>query len=168
MRTAIVGAIGAVGALLASPVLANPLIRAALVDELSLNYTPGCSVCHDGTPGSGTATTPFATSMKARGMVSFDTSSVATAIALMTRDGVDSDMDGELDIDELTAGTDPNVAQGVLSTDEGPSYGCGASIAGGDVSYAGGGAAGVAGWLLTAAWVRSRRGKKRGVELRAL
>lgn len=112
----------------ASPARATPDVRAALETELNLGYSPGCTLCHDGTPGPGTATTPFATSMIQRGLTPADTTSVAGAVAAMRADQVDSDGDGQTDIDELIAGQDPNVAGGSLATDS-PEYGCGASIA---------------------------------------
>ena len=112
-------------------------------------YEPPCSLCHlRGSTGSGTADTPFALSMKARGLSANDNTSVATALDAMVRDNVDSDGDGTPDIQEIEDDTDPNTPANVsLSGDVGPNAGCG----GGQKSNSGGGApAAAAGLLFTA------------------
>jgi len=112
-------------------------------------YEPPCSLCHlRGSTGSGTADTPFALSMKARGLSASDNASVDTALDAMVRDSVDSDGDGTPDIQEIENDTDPNSPANVsLSGDVGPNAGCG----GGQKSNSGGGApAAAAGLLFTA------------------
>jgi uncharacterized protein (TIGR03382 family) len=89
--------------------------------QLALSYTPDCTLCHAGTPSIGTATTPFATSMRARGLVAGSLSSLDTALAALEAEKTDSDHDGVPDIEELKASTDPNVAGGSLVQ---PTYGC--------------------------------------------
>ena len=96
-----------------------PEIRA----HLSLSYTPDCSLCHaNGQTGFGTVTTPFGTSMRSRGLVAQNLGSLDTALDALAAEKTDSDHDGTPDIDELKAGTDPNVAGG--GSVPPPSYGC--------------------------------------------
>lgn len=91
--------------------------------HLGLGYTPDCSLCHaNGQTGFGTVTTPFGTSMRARGLVAQNIGSLDTALDALAAEKTDSDHDGVPDIDELEAGTDPNVAGGGQVTP--PSYGC--------------------------------------------
>jgi hypothetical protein len=96
-----------------------PEVRA----HLSLGYTPACTLCHN-TPsgGFGTVTTPFGKSMMARGLVAQNLSSLDTALDALAAEHTDSDGDGVSDIDELKAGSDPNVAGGGAVTP--PTYGC--------------------------------------------
>jgi MYXO-CTERM domain-containing protein len=120
-------ALTAIGCLVFPAVaLATPNFPPEISAHLSLTYTPDCPVCHRGTPGTGTATSPFAQSMKARGLVANDIGSLDTALDALAAEGTDSDGDGVGDIAELTAGTDPNIAGGANLT---PVYGCGARIA---------------------------------------
>lgn len=96
-----------------------PEVRA----HLSLSYTPACTLCHN-TPsgGIGTVTTPFGKSMMSRGLVAQNIASLDTALDALSAERTDSDHDGVPDIDELKAGTDPNVAGGGAVSP--PSYGC--------------------------------------------
>jgi len=90
-------------------------------------YYPPCSVCHvRGSTGAGTAQTPFALSLKARGLQAKDNVTLTNALDAMQRDGVDSDGDGIPDIQELLDDTDPNTPGDVSLTGEsGPNSGCG-------------------------------------------
>jgi len=104
----------------------------AIKEHLALSTAPDCALCHrDGVTNEETATTPFARSMRTRGMVGNDaTAALTAAVDQMVRDKVDSDGDGVVDIDELKAGTDPNVSQkGDGGTDQvpKPEYGCSAA-----------------------------------------
>ena len=123
-------------------------------------YQPPCSLCHlRGSTGAGTADTPFALSMKARGLSTSDNTSVVTALDAMVRDKVDSDGDGTADIQEIENDTDPNSPANVsLSGDTGPKAGCG----GGQTSNSGGPtpAAGV-GLLFAVVLAASRRRVRR-------
>lgn len=94
-------------------------------------YQPPCSLCHSrGSTGPGTAQTPFALSMKARGLDPNNTNSVAPALDAMQRDNVDSDGDGVPDIQEIEDDTDPNTPANVSLTGEtGPQAGCGGQSA---------------------------------------
>ncbi|MEO7113033.1 MAG: hypothetical protein ABI183_21525 [Polyangiaceae bacterium] len=125
---------------------ATPNFPPAIQQDLSLAAPPDCSICHtDGDQGGkGTATTPFAVNMRARGLVEFDTTSLSTALNQMETSHVDSTGDCLDDIDELKAGRNPNLPDpagacadagaeaGTLSeTPAGPApptYGCVGSI----------------------------------------
>jgi hypothetical protein len=114
---------------LAALVLSGGLAHASSIyppevrSHLALSYTPDCSLCHaNGQTGFGTVNTPFGKSMRARGLVAQNIASLDTALDALSAEKTDSDGDGVPDIDELKAGTDPNVAGG--SAFPPPSYGC--------------------------------------------
>jgi hypothetical protein len=88
---------------------ATPNFPAAIADHLNLQREPDCTLCHVGTPGRGTVTTPFGVSMRDRGLMAFDESTLDTALDALDAEKKDSDGDGIPDITELKAGTDPNV-----------------------------------------------------------
>jgi len=109
---------------------ASPRYPDELRTALSLSKSPACTLCHAGDVDAGPAETPFAKSMKARGLrgeasdAGID-STLSSALAAMRKDGVDSDGDGAQDLDELTWGGNPNVYDGSPATDlETTSYGC--------------------------------------------
>ncbi len=64
--------------------------------------------------------------MRARGLVAYDTNSLATALTALTAEKKDSDEDGTPDIAELMAGTDPNTGAGDAAV-AAPEYGCAVS-----------------------------------------
>ncbi len=97
-----------------------------IAGDLSLSYQVPCSVCHaQGNTGSATPITPFALSMRARGL-SGGNDTLVSALAKLESDAVDSDGDGTTDVAELKAGTDPNSsANASIINDQEPGYGCG-------------------------------------------
>lgn len=116
--------------------------------DLALGYQVPCSVCHiKGNTGSSTPITPFALSLRDRGL-SGDRASLSTALSRLEADGTDSDGDGVDDIAELKAGTDPNSsANADLATVQAPGYGCGGTAPKGHGGPALAGAMGLA-WLI--------------------
>jgi hypothetical protein len=115
--------------LLTRPALASAVYPEHIAQVLETPCVPSCSLCHKtnkGGPGDinglfGTAATDGAGLKGGSDIASLD---AALAALAMKGSNVDGDMDGG-DIDELRAGTDPNVAGADLCT--GPKYGCGAS-----------------------------------------
>lgn len=112
---------------------ASPAYPDVLKETLALPEAPPCTTCH-ATPagGFGTATQPFATYLKSRGLVAADVGSLQGALAAAVGEKHDSDGDGTSDVDALRAGDDPNGATD--SSVPPPAYGCGARIASRDPS----------------------------------
>jgi uncharacterized protein (TIGR03382 family) len=118
--------------LLASPAWATSTFPTAIKTHLGLASEPSqsCGLCHKNNQlGIGTVTTPFGTNMRMRGLKAGDEASLATALDAMAAENVDSDGDGVTDIDELKAGTNPNVVDG--PTDGGMGGGTGGGAGGG-------------------------------------
>ena len=120
----------------AGSVGASPTYPAAIKNDLkTLNAAdmpcvPPCTICHRDTMGGrGTVIKPFGLSMIANGLAFQDTDALARALAASKANGVDSDGDGVSDVDELSAGHDPNVSGAAPLCTSTPRYGCGASIA---------------------------------------
>jgi hypothetical protein len=89
-----------------------------------LGYPVPCSLCHiDGTTGPGSVQTPFGISMLAHGLTE-DPSALETALSSLETEHVDSDGDGDPDIDELIQDKDPNTPADVPLSTSAPSYGC--------------------------------------------
>jgi MYXO-CTERM domain-containing protein len=70
--------------------------------------------------------------MLARGLIAGQEGSLTKALDKLGTDQVDSDADGVTDLDELRAGTDPNVDGGESLMGAPPAYGCGARMAPGE------------------------------------
>jgi hypothetical protein len=130
--------------------------------HLALGSAPQCALCHsDGMTGIGTVHTLFGATAKADGLVSQNTSKLTSVLDKMKTDKVDSDGDGVGDIDELVAGTDPNVkGGGVTVVKPELTYGCAATVAPGRPAPSSGAALGL-GLVAAAAWARRRRGDAR-------
>jgi hypothetical protein len=134
---------------------ASPTYPAAIKDDLkTLNAadmpcTPPCTICHrDALGGRGTVIKPFGLAMIENGLVFQDTDALARALAALKASGVDSDGDGVTDIDELSAGHDPNVSGPAALCVSLPRYGCGASVAPDRPAGAGAFLFGLLAWLV--------------------
>lgn len=110
--------------LLAPAASATPNFPAVMRGELQLSYEPGCALCHnDGMTGKNTANTPFANTLRSRGLVGYDEASLKLALTAISAEKKDSDGDGVIDVDELKKGTDPSVSASAVG-EEPAEYGC--------------------------------------------
>lgn len=104
--------------------------------QLGLTYSPACTLCHNTLNGGfGTVTTPFGRTMTGLGLTAVSPTSLQRALDQAKAQRVDSDNDGDADIDEIIAGRDPN-DRGSAQRDAGgsvtnptsadpiPEYGC--------------------------------------------
>lgn len=99
----------------------------SVIQSLSGKPAPGCALCHqNGVVGRGTVKTPFGAAMMSQGMVASDETALRAAWSRLQTAKTDSDQDGVSDVDELTQGQDPNVAN-FTGTDGGSSSGTGNS-----------------------------------------
>lgn len=120
---------------LASSAWASATYPGVIATEVGVDFVPQqCNLCHqNGQLVKSAVKTPFALSMKARGLVIENDAALRTALAKNEEDMVDSDSDGCTDIAELKSGEDPNVVScgqdaGTGGTLSPPRYGCGASV----------------------------------------
>ncbi len=107
---------------------ATPTYPATIATDLKLAKQPPqqCALCHKNNNQVASAViTPFALSMKARGLVEYNEASLQAALTKLQADAVDSDHDGVTDIAELMSGDDPNGTTVGLPQ---PRYGCGAQV----------------------------------------
>lgn len=131
---------------------ATPNFPPAIEEHLSLGAAPPCALCHDDGDqgGRGTVNTPFGKSVRSKGVVAYDVTSLTSALDAMQADGTNSAGACLDDVDELKAGGDPNApaAAGSCGGEDGgagsdpprptsgasgssptPAYGCGATVA---------------------------------------
>ena len=115
-------------ALYAHPAHALRRFPGEIESQLSLPYSPPCSVCHlNGKTGAPTVTTPFAYALRERGL-SDSRGSLSLALTRLGDDRTDSDGDGVGDVTELENATDPSSPANASLVDVGdPSYGCSSS-----------------------------------------
>lgn len=72
---------------------------------------PSCTVCHASNAGGfGTVTKVHGIALMDAGLVAGDLATVGTSLDALAAAGTDSDGGGVSDVDELTAGSDPNAA----------------------------------------------------------
>ncbi len=101
---------------------------------------PACTICHETNAGGfGTITKAHGISLQDAGLVAADLTSLDDALDALEADGTDSDGGGVGDVDELRAGTDPNIGDDDDSdpTGTGPvqfGFGCNAGAGAGDVA----------------------------------
>jgi MYXO-CTERM domain-containing protein len=103
----------------------------ALQDASGAPCLPHCNVCHrDDQAGHATVDRPLGLSLERVGKLGGGgPAQVTRAVERLRAAGTDSDGDGRPDIDELSAGDDPNYSgEGLLC---GPEVGCSARSAGG-------------------------------------
>ncbi len=106
---------------------ASPSFPAVMQDTAGMSCTPSCIVCHaTASGGAGTASQPIISALFARGLVPGADDSLVSALDQLDADAVDTDGDGQTDLDALAAGADPNggadlCGAGALT---GPTYGC--------------------------------------------
>ena len=107
---------------------ATPDFPDAIARDLQLSAPPACTICHaTDQGGAGTVVKPFGKYMVSRGLVPFDESSLATALAAAAGEHHDSNGDGISDIDALKQGLDPNGSSAQAPRVEDPQFGCDAS-----------------------------------------
>ena len=95
--------------LVAPSVRASATYPDAVATTLKLAEDPACTLCHTTELGKkGTATLPFARSLKLCGAGEKDVGLLKRALACSEQRRYNSDADGAADIDELRSGTDPN------------------------------------------------------------
>ena len=146
--------------LLAGAASASPDYPATIKSHLKLASVPECALCHtDGKTQVGTVTTLFGATARGTYKLTLGDAALLTSVLdKMDTDNVDSDKDSVGDIDELVAGTDPNVAGGgKVATKPELTYGCAASVAPGHPGPSSGGAFGLA-LVAAIGLLRRRRG----------
>ncbi len=114
-------------AALASMTLARPAHATAnfpgeIQTHLGLAAQPpaSCSLCHTtgSAGGKGTVNTPFGVSVRGHGAVANDPTALDSALDAMGKDGTDSDSDKVPDVTELKNGTNPNVNDVTVTTND--------------------------------------------------
>jgi len=98
-------------------------------EAASIPCTPTCLLCHTDIPGTlANLKQPFGLTVFANGVRPGHPESLHTVVANLREKMTDSDNDGKIDVDELAAGTNPNLSDPNAELC-GPEYGCGAHIA---------------------------------------
>jgi hypothetical protein len=107
------------------PAQASPTYPSEVERELGLKTAPECTLCHASSRGGiGTVTTPFGKSLRELGLGGHgDEDGVARALEQSMDEGRDSDADGLEDVEELLAGSSPNVSGDEPSTTPGATAG---------------------------------------------
>lgn len=111
-----------------------PAVRASetypgvLQEQVPMPCVPKCTLCHTDDPGILlNFGAPFGQNLKeSYGLILQNDDSLINAIEQARADGLDTDLDGKPDIEELQLGTDPNGSEEDIC--DVPRYGCGARI----------------------------------------
>jgi hypothetical protein len=111
------------------PTQASTSYPGVISDALSMPCAPRCTVCHlTDKGGIDTVVTVFGTTAISLGLTGGEQEGLLrTTLNKMRSMQINSDLDPDIDVDELTLGLDPSVVGGELCN--GPKYGCGASVA---------------------------------------
>ncbi len=108
--------------MLPRPALATANFPGEIQTHLGLAAQPpaSCSLCHTtgSAGGKGTVNTPFGVSVRGHGAVANDPAALDSALDAMGKDGTDSDGDKVPDVTELTNGTNPNVNDVTVTTND--------------------------------------------------
>jgi hypothetical protein len=152
------------------PARASELFPITIQANLALGSAPPCVLCHDTElGGSDSANQPVGRKMSSYGLMGGDTGMLATILGQMRDAKDDSDRDGTSDVDELKAGTDPNINDitGEPPADYAPPvYGCHASGGHAATLHLHGNCAAVAAELMAFIWLRSRMQQRRAIRVR--
>jgi len=112
----------------ALPLSAEPEFPGAIQEYGKIPCTPTCLLCHTEIPGNAANVNGhFGVTVFTHGVIKGDPTSLQTVVDRLRMEKVDTDHDGQLDVDELTAGSDPNKADPSAELC-GPVYGCGAHV----------------------------------------
>jgi hypothetical protein len=113
----------------------TPGFPSAIKSHLGLAETPPCTLCHASLSGGGSVVTPFGQALLERGLVAGNSGSLNKALDQLQADAVDSNGNGQTDIEDLKAGVEPS-KQGDLALNQAPTeeYGCVGQIAPGSFS----------------------------------
>jgi MYXO-CTERM domain-containing protein len=147
---------------------ASDIFATTIQTNLALGSRPPCVTCHDTeVGGANTANQPVGRKVRAYGLIGGDTETLAAILGKMRDAKDDSDIDGVSDIDEIKAGTNPNINDFTGEPPEDyppPVYGCHAGPASADHPRQGNWAA-VAAVALGFFWLRSRAGQGRAMRV---
>ncbi|HHO53166.1 MAG TPA: hypothetical protein ENK18_20400 [Deltaproteobacteria bacterium] len=105
---------------------ASSVYPATVAELVGSTCEPTCTVCHEtAVGGGGTVVQDLGVALMARGLTGGgDTVALEAALTALEDDGVDSDGDGTLDVDELASGSDPNPGGEAYCEVLTPTYGC--------------------------------------------
>ena len=133
--------LAAASLLVAAGASASPSYPLFLQDELKLDTTPSCTICHVGTTGSGTVNTELGKALRARGLVGgSNEASLRNAIKALVAEG--------------NPAIKPYANGGAVVNTAGPEYGCSYRAA----TSAGSAWVSAIGVCVAFAWARRRRG----------
>jgi MYXO-CTERM domain-containing protein len=110
---------GLLALLAPTPAFASPTYPPTIQAQLGLAQTPDCTLCHrDDNGGIGTVVRPFGRTLVEQFGLTGGSNTAALKAAIEGDDAehLDSDGDGVPDIDELRAGTNPNVGASGVAT----------------------------------------------------
>jgi hypothetical protein len=148
---------------------ASEIFPITIQTTLALGSAPPCVLCHDTElGGSDTANQPVGRTMSGYGLMGGDTGMLTTILGQMRDAKDDSDRDGTSDIDELKAGTNPNIND-ITGEPPGdyapPVYGCHVRAGHAAALHPHGNWAAVAASVMGLLWLRSRMQQRRAIRV---